>query len=100
MKKKFKGILIASMLALSGNAVAWWGGNGWDWNPWPVWTPMYWMDEMFNDDDYYGYGPYGGYAPSPYGFPGHGYAPTPWGYGYPGGGYGPAPFAPYYGPRY
>lgn len=25
--------------------------NGWDDGDWPEWTPMYWMDEMFNDNN-------------------------------------------------
>ena len=51
-----------------------WGGssffgnnNGYDDNDWPEWTPMYWMEEFFNnnDDDRYPRS----YAPSPYAQP-------------------------------
>lgn len=86
MKKIFGISLGALLLAASLSANAWWGGNSWgnngywDDNDWPVFTPMYWMEEMFDvwDDDYdyyggpgYGYGaPYGGYRyGSPYAAP-------------------------------
>ena len=88
---KIKLILAALLLAVSTQASAWWGNDYY--NDWPVWTPMYWMEEMENewDDDYYG--PYG-YGP--YGYPGYGYGYPGYGYGYPGYGYG----APGYGPGY
>ena len=97
---KIKLILAALLLAVSTQASAWWGNDYY--NDWPVWTPMYWMEEMENewDDDYYG--PYG-YGP--YGYPGYGYGGYPgYGYGgYPGYGYGGYPgyggYAPYY-PRW
>lgn len=92
-------IRIASMLVLlaaSSNSLAWWGGNGWDWNPWPVWTPMYWMEEVIGDDDRYGPYGYGGYGPYGYnGYYPYGYAPYGYqGYtpGYPGPGYGYGPY--------
>ncbi len=92
MKSTLKLSLALVLLGGSVNASAWWGGDGWDWNPWPVWTPMYWMEEMIDNNDWYdGYGPgYGGYG-SPYGYgPGYG---NPYGYGPGYGGYG----SPYYG---
>jgi len=94
------GLLIAAfLLVFATQANAWWGGDRWDdgWNDWPVWTPMYWAEEMENewdDDDYYGYGPYGGYPGYGYGgYPGQGYGGYPgYGYGgYPGYGYGGYP---------
>jgi len=72
-------------------------------NPYDEWDPRYWMEEMdqeFNDDDdYYRYGPYGGYG-GPYGG-GYGapYGPPPGYYGAPyGGGYG-APYGGGYAPQ-
>jgi hypothetical protein len=85
----------AALLASSAAMAEFWGSNrydgyGGDYNDWPVWTPMYWMEEFFdngfgnNNDGYgpygygapYGYTPYSGYAP--YGaYPGYGYAPYP-----------------------
>ncbi len=74
-----KPLIVAGFLLVSASpAQAWWGNNGWgyNWNPWPVWTPMYWADEMFDNDDYYGgpwygrtypYGPYNYYQPYNYG---------------------------------
>ena len=100
-------LLAALMLVIATEANAWWGGDRWDdgWNDWPVWTPMYWMEEMEDewDDDYYGpyrYGPYGypgygygGYPYGGYGYPGNGYGGQPYGgYGYPGYGYGGQPY--------
>jgi hypothetical protein len=79
------------LLAASASASAWWGNDGW--NCWPVWTPMYWMEEVFDDNDYRGYGPYGygvpygGYGYDPYGHPAGGYYPYP-DYGFPATGYG------------
>ena len=101
--KKLLGIgLTTLLLMLSASSYAWWGNNGWGnngrgnngWNDWPVWTPMYWAEEMFDDNDNYGpynyggYGPYnyGGYAPYGYGsnnYGGYGYNPYSGGYGYP-----------------
>ena len=109
----------ALLLAASLSASAWWGGDRWGgygYNDWPVWTPMYWMEEMSDvwDDDYYdgyyggpwggpyggpwggGYGaPYGGYYGAPYGGYGAPYGAPYGGYGAPYGGYAPAyPAAP------
>lgn len=50
-----------------------WGGssffgnnNGYDNNDWPEWTPMYWMEEFFNNDDDNYPRSYGGRYPNPY----------------------------------
>ncbi|MDB4522084.1 sulfur globule protein CV1, partial [Gammaproteobacteria bacterium] len=66
MKKVLSVSLGALLLAASLSASAFWGNNGWGngggYNDWPVFTPMYWMEEMsdsWDDDDYYG----GGYGP-------------------------------------
>ena len=119
MKKTLSVSIGALLLAASLNASAFWGGDNWGgggYNDWPVFTPMYWMEEMSDswDDDYYGggygpryggYGPgYGGYGPG-YGGYGPGYgggygAPYGGGYGAPyGGGYG-APYGGGYAPAY
>ena len=76
-------LLVAGLLLLfSTSSYAWWGNNGWGgWNPYPVWTPMYWAEEIFDNNDYgpYGYPGYGGYPA--YGYGGY----PPYGYGnYPG----------------
>ena len=114
---KIKSILLAFILSLgvSMSANAFWGNNGWGngwgnngwgnngwgsgwgngWNPYSVWDPRYWFEEMedaFDDDwGYGGYGyPYGGGGRGyPYGGGGRGY-PYGGGYGFPqyGGGYG------------
>ena len=78
------------LVAFSANTHAWWGGSN-GLNCWPVWTPMYWMEEMddFSGSDFFGgSGPYGywpyGYS-APYGAYGYGpYGYPPGGYGYPG----------------
>jgi hypothetical protein len=97
MKPAGKLLGLALLLTTSLNAAAWMGDNGWDWNPWPVWTPMYWMEEMvgennWNDGPYFnsppysaGYPTYGGYPYGSYGYPYAGYnhpytAPPPWDY--------------------
>ena len=87
------GLLVAGLLLFfSASSYAWWGNNGWNgWNPYPVWTPMYWAEEMFDNNDYGPYGPYGpygygGYPPYGYGnYPGYAYNSTPayGNYGYP-----------------
>ena len=80
MKKILSISMGALLLAASLNASAFWGNNnnGWGgggYNDWPVFTPMYWMEEMsdsWDDDDYYGGGygaPYGGGYGAPYGAP-------------------------------
>jgi len=121
MKKILMPVAVAALtLGMSQSASAvWgdnWGGNGY--NDWPTWTPMYWMEEMFDNFDdnnwggnnspwgwnrgngYHGYAPYG-YAPYGYGYPQqyspYGYAPqpqkySPYGYGYPQPGYAPQPY--------
>lgn len=81
-KSVFKAtVLIISIGAMSVSSANWfgknngggWGNfnnnrfNGYDDNDWPEWTPMYWMEEMFdNDNDRYRgrYRP--AYPPSPY----------------------------------
>lgn len=69
MKTRMIAVVFGLLVSLNASA-GWFGSNnnGWDDNDWPVWTPMYWMDEMMNewddDDDYYG--PYG-YNPYMYG---------------------------------
>ncbi len=101
-KKILISLLIFIGISLSANAF-WgnnWGnrgggngwGNGWgnnwgNWNPYDVWDPRYWLEEMEDafDDDWdnwggYGspYGGYGGYGNRGYGSPYGGYG----GYGY------------------
>ncbi len=89
MKKLIVASALASILSVGSVNASWWGNDDpWDDNDWPVFTPMYWMEEMFdewddNDWDWRGYGPYGYGAPYGYGVP---YAP--YGYGMP-----PAPYA-------
>ena len=68
------------------------GPNGpyWDESDWPVWTPMYWMEEMMdsfdNDDDNFNFSNFGfngartGYPQIPQA--GYGYPVAPYGYGY------------------
>jgi hypothetical protein len=112
MKKSLSVSIGALLLAASLSANAWWGGDRWGgygYNDWPVWTPMYWMEEMSDswDDDYYdgyyGGGPWGG-GPwgGPYGGPGYYGAPYGGGYyGAPyGGGYYGAPYGGGYAPAY
>lgn len=85
-----KVILGAALLMAAGSSHAWWGGNGWG-NYWPVWTPMYWMDEVAGDD----WGPWGGYGYpyGGYGYPYGGYGYPYGGYSYPAYGYGYYPYA-------
>jgi len=116
MKNLIAASVFSALLLGAGNASAFWGGGN-DWecrgpygeipgcNPYDEWDPRYWMEEMedmWDDDDEYGYGGYGrgygnpyggGYGNNPYG---GGYGnPYGGGYGNPyGGGYAPAP-APY-----
>lgn len=92
MKTQLKLLIAGLLLLFTSSSFAWWGNNGWGnngWNNWPVWTPMYWAEEVFDDNDRYGpygYPGYGGYGYPGYG--GYGY-PAYGGYGYPGyGGYG------------
>ena len=82
MKARVMAVLFGLMISMNAGA-GWFGNNnnyGYDDSDWPEWTPMYWMEEMFdnfddNDDDYYRYGPQGGYAPYGYGQP---YAQAPY----------------------
>ncbi|MBF0266018.1 MAG: sulfur globule protein CV1 [Gammaproteobacteria bacterium] len=78
------------LLVFSTNSNAWWGGmnssDPWDENDWPVWSPMFWMEEMSDEFDNnnkwnnrygngyrpYGYGQPMPYYPQPYPY----YAPT------------------------
>jgi hypothetical protein len=65
--------LLGGLLSSAASASPW-SNNIWDDNDWPEWTPMYWMEEFFgNDDDdfmkdYYRYRMQGVYSPysSPY----------------------------------
>lgn len=77
MKKTLIGI---TLLALSTTASSsdFFGGNGGEWkmgpsgpyydeSNWPVWTPMYWMEEMmdsFDNDNSYGGNNFGGMMPN------------------------------------
>jgi hypothetical protein len=121
-------VFAAFMLGAVNNASAFWGSNN-DWecmgpfgeipgcNPYDEWDPRYWMEEMedmWDDDDYYGggygRGPYGGgyggpYGGAPYGggYGGNPYGGNPYGGGYYpqpyyGGGYMQQPYAPYPAP--
>lgn len=52
---------LALLMSTASVQAGWFGNdNYWDDDDWPEWTPMYWMDEMFNDDDDYWGGPWGG----------------------------------------
>ncbi len=108
MIKLTRNLMVAGLLAVSWNAQAsdFFSGKDcppweYDCNDWPEWTPMYWMkefsDSFDNNNDYWGYGPYGPppvYGPAPYGPP-PGIAPAPYGRPLPPPpGVGPAP-APY-----
>ena len=50
-----KKTILTTSLCISLNASAFLDfnsyGPGYDDNDWPVWTPMYWMEEMFGDND-------------------------------------------------
>jgi len=94
MKNTIQALLALGLLGAASASQAWWGNNGWGnhWNPYDVWDPRYWMEEMENafDDDWYGPGPYGPYGPYGYGP----YGPPPvYGPAY-GPGFGPAPYGP------
>lgn len=102
--RKFLTASAIVLITFSANINAFWGGNNsndpWDDNDWPVWSPMYWMEEMSDEFDNnswsggngYGYQPYG-YAPSmpqygPHSTPYSGQAPYPqYAPGYPAPGY-------------
>lgn len=96
MKKLFMVAALVAML-VSVNANAFWGGNNngsYDYNDWPVWTPMYWMEEMSNefDNNGWGNGNGNGYGPYNNGYGGGYGAPYGGGYGMP---YGNPAFYPY-----
>ncbi len=114
IKESAKIILLTALLAAPFSAQAdWFGGNGnnffanngewkngpngpyWDDSGWPVWTPMYWMNEMMdsfdNNWDGNNWGNYGGYNNIPYGNMPYGNV-APYGYAAPNYGYG----VPYY----
>ena len=108
MKAILRLSMVVSLLLAATNSYAWFFDDD-DWkcrgpfgnipgcNPYDEWDPRYWMEEMEqafdDDDDYYRYGPYGGY--DPYG-PGYGgYAPGYGGYSPYGPGYGYGGYAPY-----
>ena len=106
IKESAKIVLLTALLAapfsvtqasdfFGGNDGEWkMGPNGpyWDESDWPVWTPMYWMEEMMdsfdNDDDNMWGGNKGGFNKMPFGnmmpyggsqVPNYGYrAPTPY----------------------
>lgn len=92
--RKLQAIIFMALLGLSASSQAFWGNSWGGWNPWPVWTPMYWMEEMVGDNDYYGGGPYGPYggAYGPGGYPGAWGAPYG---GAPYTGYGSYPYSLY-----
>lgn len=106
--KKFAALTIAAFAAVaSTNAMAFFDSknkweepecwyNPYDCNPYDEWDPRYWMEEMesmFNDDDDYFGGPFGGY-----GMPFGGGGPMmPYG-GAPTMPYGPRPMMPYGAP--
>lgn len=119
MKKVSLLAVMASLLVASGSASAdWfgdrWGGNGGNgYNDWPVWTPMYWMEEMADSVDNNGFTGNRGYgngygapmqapynAQPPYGYGAPAPMPAPYGYGAPAPmpapyGYGAPMPAPY-----
>lgn len=106
MRSKTKAIMALFLLSFATASQAWWGNNGWgnDWNPYDVWDPRYWIEEMdneFGNDNWGGGGPWGGpYGGGPWGGPGY-YGGPYGGPGYYGGPYGGpygAPFGPAYGP--
>lgn len=93
MKIRLNLFIAALLLLFSASSYAWWGNNNWGnngwrgWNPYPVWTPMYWAEEIFDNNDYapYGYPGYGGYPAYGYGgYPGYGNYPAYNYGGYPG----------------
>jgi hypothetical protein len=104
--KKWMAIAAAALtLGVAQSASAGWndnwgGGNGY--NDYPVWTPMYWMDEMFNNFDDNGYGnntPWGWNRGGNRGYNNNGYYPQQ-GYGYPQGAYPQPSYSPYgYAPQ-
>jgi hypothetical protein len=102
MKKTITLLLAALLIAMSTSASAFWRDRYYDdygYNDWPVFTPMYWMEEFideFDRDSRYGNRGWGnrGWNRGYRGYPPYG------GYGYPQRGYG-APYggyAPYYAP--
>jgi len=72
-----KRLLAIALMVVATNSNAFWGGlnsnEPWDENDWPVWSPMFWMEEMSDelDDNKWnrygaGYHPYGYVPPLPY----------------------------------
>lgn len=65
------------------------GPNGpyWDESDWPIWTPMYWMQEMMdsfdNNDNSFGFNGFNNNAYPQMPQVGYGYPQVPYGYGYP-----------------
>jgi len=112
--KKWMAVATAALtLGVAQSASAFWGdswsGNN-GYNDYPTWTPMYWMDEMFNTFDGNNFG--GNNMPTPWGWnrggnnggynSNNGYYPQQgYGYGYPQGGYQqPYAYSPYgYAPQ-
>ncbi len=115
IKESAKIILLTALLAtpfvatttqasdfFGGNNGEWkMGPNGpyWDESDWPVWTPMYWMEEMMdsfdNDDDYNMMGGNNRFGNMPFGNSMPFYNNTPnYGYGMPYGAPMPAPAVP------
>jgi hypothetical protein len=103
MKKTTTLLLAALLMAMSTSASAFWrdryNDSYYDYNDWPVFTPMYWMEEFMDefDNDRYGNRGWGNRGFGNRGYRGY---PPYGGYGYPQRGYG-APYggyAPYYAP--
>jgi hypothetical protein len=111
--KKWMAIATAALtLGLAQSASAGWNdswGNGNGYNDYPTWTPMYWMEEMFDTFDSNDFGnntPWGwnrnnrsynnsnnGYYPQQgYGYPQAGYPQQGYYGGYPQQGYGYSPY--------
>ena len=89
-------ILALLLSAISFNAQAFWGNNnfydnnGWG-NNWPVWTPMYWMEEFSGNNNNYYNGYYGNANP-------WNNSPNPWSNGFANGAQGSSngAYAPYF----
>lgn len=110
--KKWAAIATAALtLGVAQSASAFWGdswGGNNGYNDYPTWTPMYWMDEMFNTFDNNGFGgnnmPWGWNRGGNNGYNNGYYPQQGYGYGYPQQGYGypqqPYAYSPYgYAPQ-